>query len=433
MDPQLLRYIHRNAVSNACKYGKLGGTISTEINYDEKTQVLSIDIINLPGPHHDKLVEQGEIASRRVFESGKRLHTDLGENKGDASLEVSFSAGDGAWIMRKCARMLGGDVSITFNPHRTIFNLAIPAKPVAEEPSMELDFSIPPGTWGVILEDSSVQRKLLNRLLEFVGIPEEKRVILGSTAEEVLQFNDTMKTLIADNKHDKFVLIADENLDIVENNTHHRTLSGSLCIESLREDLNPDEESRLLAIVRSANDSKDDLDQYKKRAHGYLLKAPIRRETVLGLIHQLWIDRFPESTTAPDEEGASQSLIATGSSHSILSRRSSDSLAGPIEGQNNEENVCMNRPAITTDADLMQSVEAIDELLVHYAKSEANWPAIRDKYQVLKGDMMTLLNSNNPRVSAVLESLDELSSADSPPPAVVQRWKLMRALIVSLM
>jgi hypothetical protein len=36
LDRQLLRYIYRNAVSNACKYGKPDGLLDTRVLYNER-------------------------------------------------------------------------------------------------------------------------------------------------------------------------------------------------------------------------------------------------------------------------------------------------------------------------------------------------------------------------------------------------------------
>ena len=50
IDPQLLRHIHRNAVSNAAKYGKKGGVVTTEITVKEHW--LTLRVINEPGEGH---------------------------------------------------------------------------------------------------------------------------------------------------------------------------------------------------------------------------------------------------------------------------------------------------------------------------------------------------------------------------------------------
>ena len=61
-----------------------------------------------------------------------------------------------------------------------------------------------------------------------------------------------------------------------------------------RERLDPSEERRLLALVRSANDSPDDVAMYMERAHGFLPKCPTEpdRKAIL----RQWLVRHGTST-----------------------------------------------------------------------------------------------------------------------------------------
>jgi hypothetical protein len=427
-DPQLIRFIHRNAISNACKYGRRGGTVSTELKYDSTTNMLSVDIINFPGDHHDKLLDLGEQAAKEVFSSGRRLHTAFGISSKMDDREVSFSSGDGAWIMRKCASILGGNVGITFNAERTIFNLSVPTKQVVETMSnddSDQDWEIPPCTWGIIVEDSLVQRKLLNRLLSVLGIEKEKRIILGSTAEEVLEFNNIVRKLVESNRDNKFLIIADENLDIVEDGTRRSTISGSRSIERLLQELDPSDEARVLALVRSANDSSEDLALYKGRTHGFLLKEPIRPDRVQGILRPLWLKRFHAV------ESTEQSPLQRGHIRRASGSCTADVRSAPKSSTQTLDD-CSCLSTMTISAELMQIVEVLDELLFRKTDYSNSWPSIRDKFQGLRGDMMTLINRSNPRIVAVLEALEDLRVTEKPPPDLQVRWKLIRALIVSL-
>ena len=49
-------HIYRNAISNAIKYGKKHGTVTTEVVLTEDT--LTLRIINLPGEGHEKVRQQ---------------------------------------------------------------------------------------------------------------------------------------------------------------------------------------------------------------------------------------------------------------------------------------------------------------------------------------------------------------------------------------
>mmetsp|Transcript_70876 Transcript_70876/g.117758 ORF Transcript_70876/g.117758 Transcript_70876/m.117758 type:complete len:114 (+) Transcript_70876:1-342(+) len=87
--------------------------------------------------------------------------------------------------------------------------------------------------------------------------------------------------------HARVLAIVDENLAIEDSNV---TLSGSHAIQLARDQLTPSEESRLLAVVRSANDSPADLQLYSERAHGFLSKAPIEPDK--QAIARLWYKTF---------------------------------------------------------------------------------------------------------------------------------------------
>jgi signal transduction histidine kinase len=109
IDPQLLKYIHRNAVSNACKYGKRGGVVLTLVKWDEEKGILQMDVINLPGNKHEEILKLGDLAPEIIFSPSKRLPMHI-INHGESA---SHSSGDGAWVMHKCAKTLGGDCDIT--------------------------------------------------------------------------------------------------------------------------------------------------------------------------------------------------------------------------------------------------------------------------------------------------------------------------------
>ena len=59
----------------------------------------------------------------------------------------------------------------------------------------------------------------------------------------------------------------DENLDTTDETTNESVfVSGSECVDTIRKRLAPEVEKRMLALVRSANDSTTDISLYKKRA-----------------------------------------------------------------------------------------------------------------------------------------------------------------------
>ena len=155
----------------------------------------------------------------------------------------------------------------------------------------------------------------------------------------------------------------DENLDVFNESTQqHECISGSTCVESIRKRLPHELERRMLAVVRSANDSTRDIDIYKERAHGFLAKAPIRREKVKEVLAPLWLKRFPPSQFGDcfvDDEDVSKT-------DSSLS----------------EELACSTE-------DIAQKLNEIDALFMDNIHV-TDWRRIHDQLHMLKGDLLTM-------------------------------------------
>ena len=111
LDPTLLRFVHKNAISNACKYGRTGGVVVTEVCH--KRNEITMRVTNEPGPFHEALTQMGSAAESAVFEPGRQLHPDLGTVALGNPPSHTHSSGDGAWIMKKCAKTLGGERGLT--------------------------------------------------------------------------------------------------------------------------------------------------------------------------------------------------------------------------------------------------------------------------------------------------------------------------------
>ncbi|EJK45749.1 hypothetical protein THAOC_35620, partial [Thalassiosira oceanica] len=145
---------------------------------------------------------------------------------------------------------------------------------------MQKNFRLPPNTHGIAIDDSKIQRKLLSKLMEFIGITKDNITILGDGPSEILSFEDHVVEYMQQHACRYVLLIADEQLDIVNESSQHESISGSHMIKKIRERLPPELEDRMLTLVRSANDSAVDISAYCECAHGFLSKAPIRRDNV---------------------------------------------------------------------------------------------------------------------------------------------------------
>jgi signal transduction histidine kinase len=362
LDRQLLRFIYRNALSNACKYGKIDGMVETVVNYNTDDRLLRLEVINLPGFGHEELLKLNSDETASVFQAGIQLGATRSVAGATAQIVRNESSGNGAWIMQKCAEALGGLCSIRFEEKQTVFSLTCPVRDTqnARHTGVEEEvepFCLPDNCWGIVLDDSAIQRKLMERFLMMAGIHDSKRRIYGSGAE-VFGFCDTVADLIAKHPDDFFIVIADENLDIVVGGATSETVSGSLCVEKLRQQLDNSDERRLLALIRSANDSVSDLELYTSRAHGYLLKEPVKGGKVLDIIRPWWLQRF-------------------GQKHR---RRSLSNVPKDVEQYG------------PSPKDIRDSFDVIDALLS--VKDESilakRQPTIREKIHKLKGDIKTM-------------------------------------------
>lgn len=195
-DQGLLKCIYSNAIRNALKYGKPGGKITTVASYSSDTGRFELRVQNLPGPGHQKLVDLGSRAGDLVFSHGTRLHQDT------SPATKSLSAGDGAWIQRKCASILGGTVDILFKQDQTEFLFEAPVE-LYDTSSKANSFEVPPGVWGIAIDDSKIQRKLLRRFFVHAGIHENHQIILGRNSDEILQFVDFTVNFVKRHPNDR--------------------------------------------------------------------------------------------------------------------------------------------------------------------------------------------------------------------------------------
>lgn len=88
-------------------------------------------------------------------------------------------------LLRQCAESMNGKVDIKFEKTRTVFTFSCAVTPVyMPERSMRIstpsvsneEFAIPEGTWGVVIDDSRIQRKVLGTFMQLIGIDKSRQV-----------------------------------------------------------------------------------------------------------------------------------------------------------------------------------------------------------------------------------------------------------------
>jgi hypothetical protein len=383
LDPQLVRYIHRNAISNACKYGKQGGIVKTSVTYSKKSREFVMRVTNEPGIGHEELMALAEDAGKAVFAQGKSLHAHLKEESKSTS-SPDISSGDGAWIMQKCATTMNGECKIQFMDNETDFAFRCSAEPVAaKEWSAVRDFDVPLGTWGIAVDDSGIQRKLMARILSHVGVEQSKLIVLGKNTQEVNGLEDMIVKVIQENPKNKILLLVDENLDYRELD-QQILLSGSLVMQEVLAKMTPDQASRLCVLVRSANDSADEIALYTQRTHGFFPKAPMQRERVREMLAPLWADRFPVS----------------GSDIESLSDSSSMNLGN----------------------ELLDLVRQIDSLL---DSGLSDWSSLWSALHTLKGDVVVLESFHS--VDFIIVLIEDMRGPTLPA-GFEERWAHVKVL-----
>lgn len=235
-----------------------------------------------------------------------------------------------------------------------------------------------------------------------LGIPKTHCKVVGQDSNEILNFQSFVENVVRENPDDKILIIADENLDMKTGEVVSGSLSCQLILESLGLDA-----GRVLALVRSANDSKEDLELYAERTHGSIPKKALGgKDSVRELIRPHWARRFP--TTTRERSDSSDSMGSSLSDFSI-------DLDAIIAGQT---------------FDIMKTVEVLDALIGPPDESlEARWPAVWAELHLLKGDI--LATYDNDRAKTVVEAISKLRGK-SLPDEFVERWTLIRSLLLSL-
>ena len=292
-DGYLLKIALQNAVSNATKYGKEGGTITISVALRGHNLVISV--CNEPGDDHERLLALK--STDIVFEKKVRLHTTSHEG---------ISSGDGGWIMQQCAKAMAGNCVLKFSPSHTEWILQCPAR-VHISDQLSAQFKLPLDTIVLFVDDSSTQRKLFPlQLSKALDLSKERIRVIGSSRCEAVEMHMHAVQLMQQQPQCRMLLISDENLDY----DHHDCISGSAKIEEIRKMLTElGMEERLLALVRSGNDSKSDRESFEARAHGVLPKSVSKPSDIMAAVTRLWYTRFGCSTSEDICPADSEELV----------------------------------------------------------------------------------------------------------------------------
>ena len=376
--------------SCSTQYGRPGGIVTTKVHYDQTEQRLSIKVVNEPGQGHKKLLNMGDKACAAVFQQSRRLHDN--PELGDSSL----SSGDGAWIMQKCAKNMGGQCKIAFEPDQTTFSFECHAESIQQDAEKPLStFELPHNTWAIGIDDSWIQRKLLLRIFASVGIQNGRKKVIGRNAGELDSIGALFGAILDEDPDSKIIVLIDENLDFTDDQGARVIRSGSKIMLGVLESMSVPRRDRVLALVRSANDSSGDVALYKQRTDGFFPKIATKQEVAMEIIEQAWIEKYGV-TNDP----------------AILAQF----------GVNEEE---CGEESISRD-DLREVVSSVDTLLKGKSYQEIPWSHLWSALHGLKGDIMI---SDNPKLVLAAQQITSMRGSKAPEDFDA-RWKLIRSSVM---
>lgn len=78
---------------------------------------------------------------------------------------------------------------------------------------------------GIAIDNAKVQTKLLGKPSEFAGIRSDRIKLFGQSCSESMNFFDYVLDFFDKNESDYVLLLADENLDVVDGTPNHMTMS----------------------------------------------------------------------------------------------------------------------------------------------------------------------------------------------------------------
>tara|TARA_A100001011_G_scaffold394642_2_gene487570 strand:- start:2832 stop:5207 length:2376 start_codon:yes stop_codon:yes gene_type:complete len=280
IDEQLLFYVIRNALSNANKYGKTWSDILIKISIINT--ILEIEIINEPGEQHEKLTKLKN--PNIIFEKGVRLH-----HNSKLQTKSCISAGDGAWIMQTCAELCGGKCNIKFEENQTVFKYNCNIKIINDKEDI-INFVFPDNVFFYVIDDSAIQRTIVRAQVSKFKIQEDQILCYGNGREEIVNLEEKLYNNIKKYQDYYHIILCDENLDYIVDSTVYWE-SGSKICGNLKEKLSAYNKN-YISFIRSANDSKTEIETYLKNADEFLPKSNSALQYLKEKIVNKWFQIF---------------------------------------------------------------------------------------------------------------------------------------------
>merc|ERR1712176_638302 len=185
-----------------------------------------------------------------------------------------------------------------------------------------------------------------------------------------------------------------------------------------------DQERCILALIRSANGSANDIAIYNLRVHGYLPKSPINGlVSVKEQLAPLWLSRYNQNTTSSKQD---------------ISKDNKDS-----SGYDEETTIFVNNLVLdisTLDRLISNSFVPLSTIDTGAANAGAEskqlsleqWPSIWDKLHVIKGDLQTINVDEDGKgeISLVIDTINAMRGP-TVPSQFDEKWRKLNSTLRS--
>jgi len=230
-DLNLILHTVENFTSNAGKYG--GGNVRVHASALSSKR-LRLSVHNNPGEKHAVLLERFGTDASSLFDGGVGVHSN------------ALSSRKGLAIARKCASILGGEVSIRFEPEEVIATLD---STYAILPS---SLCLPPSTLMAGVDDDALTRERDRVNIRQMNIDAASADhVRGGTADEITNFPVYVQQM----DPQPSIVLLDQNLEHPVSRTE--LVKGTELIRPLR-----DLGFTGKIVVKSANDDPNDARFY---------------------------------------------------------------------------------------------------------------------------------------------------------------------------
>jgi hypothetical protein len=238
VDEVLLKIVIQNYISNALRYGDGECTVSTRFDNGSADKRVVISVVNKP--HPEQLVQHAKKMEKY------KSPLDCFQLGPIPQQGIRFSEGVGLHSVEQCCKTLGAQYGVAFKETFVEAFVSLPNISMVKTKTVFEDYPVI-----ACVEDSSVNRKVLSRLLQKTNCNSASFVV-GATINEIIQF--PQKVLNHSEMVD--VCIIDQNLDDPQG--VQPTILGTDIVRQLQ-----NQGFKGKCFIRSANDSPTDVAFYR--------------------------------------------------------------------------------------------------------------------------------------------------------------------------